>query len=79
MSRFAQACNASPANRVLRGFIALFIAAFALASLDTPLVAAFGAVAALYVGFLAVTGWCPGTVVYDPQAVDLTDSEADHR
>lgn len=59
---------------MIRFFIALFIGAFALASLDTPLIAIFGGVAALYVLFLAITGWCPGAMA-DPRAVDLTKSE----
>lgn len=74
MSNFSKACTASPLNRVLRLFIALFVGAFALASLDTPLVAVIGGVASLYVLFLAITGWCPGTAV-DPYAVDLTDPQ----
>lgn len=60
LSHFARSFNASPASRVLRGIIALFIGAFALASIDTPVIAVLSGVAALYVVFLAITGWCPG-------------------
>ncbi len=74
MSRFKNACTASRGERVLRVVIALFVGAFALASVDTPLVAIIGAMTALYLLFLAVTGWCPGSAA-DPFAVDLVRPE----
>lgn len=58
---FRSSCTASRGSRLLRGVIAVFVAAFALASLQTPIVAVFAGVTALYVAFLAVTGWCPGS------------------
>lgn len=74
VSNFKSACTASWAGRGLRLLIALFIAAFALASIETPLVAILGGIASLYVLFLAITGWCPGSAT-DPLAIDLTSPE----
>jgi len=47
-------------NRIVRAAIAAFVMAFALASWQTPLVAAFGALASLGVLVTAVRGRCPG-------------------
>lgn len=80
MFKFRSACTAGPGSRILRGAVAMFIGAFAAASLDTPIVAVFAALAALFVLFMAITGWCPGTLdpsAGDPLAVDLTKSGPD--
>jgi len=47
-------------NRIVRGTIGAFIMAFALASWQTPLIAAFGAVTSLFVLVTAFTGRCLG-------------------
>jgi len=48
-------------NRIVRGAIAAFIMAFALATWQTPLVAAFGAATSLVVLVTAFTGRCLGS------------------
>ncbi|MFJ6112548.1 hypothetical protein ACIQC8_00335 [Agrococcus sediminis] len=58
----ARACGAGRGERIAQALVGLLLAAFAVDSLDQPLLAgAVGAFAALVlVG--AVRGWCPGSL-----------------
>lgn len=53
-------CNAGKGERIARGAVALFLAAFAISTVSTSvLVAIVAGVLAVGVGVMAVTGFCP--------------------
>lgn len=77
-------CNATKGERVIRGFIALVIASFAVSLAETSIFAAIvvGIVAAL-VAVMAITGFCPGSWVQartlkqiEEQSFQFTDARS---
>lgn len=56
------ACKVGVTERIIRGVIAIVMAAFALSFIQTdPLVAAAAGLLAIGVAAMAITGWCAAT------------------
>ncbi|WP_430645295.1 YgaP family membrane protein [Agromyces sp. GXS1127] len=65
----SRSCAVSRGERVLRGVIAVFLAAFALSNLDNLWCAIPAGVCATFLAIGAVTGWCP-TDLFSRAAVE---------
>lgn len=56
----AAACTAAPGERVVRGVVAVIVAAFAVAFTPVqPLIGIAAGVLAIGIGAMAITGFCP--------------------
>jgi len=59
----ARSCAVSRGERVIRGTIAVFLAAFAASSLENLWCAIPAGICATFLAIGAVTGWCPTDLV----------------
>lgn len=55
----ARACATTPTDRIIRGVVAVFAAAFSLSQLDNLWCAIPAATCAVLLTIGAITGWCP--------------------
>ncbi len=62
-SRRVAACNNSKTERVVRGVVALVVAAFAVGMIDQWWIAAPAGVFAAFLAVTSVTGWCPADLL----------------
>ena len=73
-ARRARACATTPTDRIVRGVVAVFAAAFSLNQLDNLWCAIPAATCAVLLTIGAITGWCPTDLLRRPTAPEATNA-----